>query len=270
MSPFNQKLIQQKLIQKNEPKGGIHSKREKFTGLPLLARRILPRSFSRLAKLSRSTGQVKEMESANSLKKQILVWGLSLFGLTQAFPSVQAMPVAPAAHYPNVVDQPVKSLPNQPIPYLDLNRYLGTWYEIARLPMFFQRNCDHNVSATYTLLPNGHIGVDNRCMKANGTEMRSVGDAKALDDSHARLAVSFMPKGLRWLPFTRAPYWVIAVSEDYRIALVGHPDRKYLWLLSREKQLPESELKYYVNQAAAMGYPVQKLIMTRQSTDVAK
>lgn len=91
---------------------------------------------------------------------------------------------------------------------LKLPRYLGTWYEIARLPMRHEPEGCTDVSAHYTLLDNGNVGVTNRC-RMDGEIEEATGEACAVDNDSARLEVSFLPKGLRWLPFAKGDYWVI-------------------------------------------------------------
>ncbi len=97
---------------------------------------------------------------------------------------------------------------------LKLPRYLGTWYEIARLPMRHEPEGCTDVSAHYTLLDNGNVGVTNRC-RMDGEIEEATGEACAVDNDSARLEVSFLPKGLRWLPFAKGDYWVIQVAPDY-------------------------------------------------------
>jgi apolipoprotein D and lipocalin family protein len=123
-------------------------------------------------------------------------------------------------------------------PSLDLTRYLGTWYEIARLPMRHEPAEYTDISASYTRQPDGTIRVDNRAFDGDGQLKESVGEAQVVDPAEpGKLAVSFLPEGLRWIPFTKGDYWILRVDEDYRTALVGSPDFEYLWLLHREPDL---------------------------------
>nr|WP_099559886.1 lipocalin family protein [Stenotrophomonas geniculata] len=144
---------------------------------------------------------------------------------------------------------------------LKLPRYLGTWYEIARLPMRHEPEGCTDVSAHYTLLDNGNVGVTNRC-RMDGEVEEATGEACAVDNDSARLEVSFLPKGLRWLPFAKGDYWVIQVAPDYSVALVGSPDRKYLWLLAREPQLDATVQDHYLASARLQGFDLSELIQT--------
>lgn len=150
--------------------------------------------------------------------------------------------------------------PLRTVPSVDLQRYAGRWFEIARLPNRFQRNCDRDTSATYALRPDGKITVVNQCRQADG-RMKSVkGTARTTDGgNNARLKVTFF-----W-PFS-GDYWVIGLDPEYRWALVGEPGRKYLWLLSREPRMEEAEVRSILETAAAQGYDLKPLIRTRQGS----
>lgn len=152
------------------------------------------------------------------------------------------------------------ALPNQPVPALDLQRYAGRWYEIAHLPMFFQRKCLDAVTATYTPNPDGSIHIHNTCRTSGG--MKSVdGVAKIAPGQPAVIKVSFAPAWLAWLPQAWAEYWVIEVDADYRWAVVGSPSRKYLWILSRHRGMPRELFDTLEQRARQRGYPVDKLVM---------
>jgi apolipoprotein D and lipocalin family protein len=146
---------------------------------------------------------------------------------------------------------------------VDLGRYLGTWYEIARLPMFAQdgpRIACEEVTATYAARADGRIGVLNRCVNAlDGDAPRGVrGSAYAVEGSgNARLRVSFF-----W-PF-HADYWVIGLDPDYRWAVVGEPRRRYLWILSRTPAMAPEDYARAVAVAREAGYDLSRLRMTRQ------
>ncbi|NIJ69320.1 lipocalin family protein [Xanthomonas sp. 60] len=147
------------------------------------------------------------------------------------------------------------------VPDLKLPRYLGTWYEIARLPMRHEPEACTDVSANYSLKDNGNVRVHNRCRMAGEIE-EAVGEATVVDNDSARLAVSFLPKGLRWLPFTKGDYWVIQIAPDYSVSLVGSPDRKYLWLLARTPNLDRTVQDHYLAAARLQGFDLTDLIHT--------
>lgn len=148
---------------------------------------------------------------------------------------------------------------------LDLERYLGTWFEIGRLPMKYEDDGARDVTATYTLQENGAVRVDNRCLDDAGRPTQSLGEATPVQGEPAQLTVSFLPAGLRWIPFTEGDYWVLKIDPDYRVSLVGTPDRKNLWLLAREHRIEEATRQAYLAEARAQGFDLSDWIDTPQS-----
>ena len=162
---------------------------------------------------------------------------------------------------------------NKPMPPLDvvqsvdLARYAGTWYEIVRLPNWFQKRCTGDVTATYTLLDDGTIRVVNTCMKVNGHIEKAEGLAKQADKNgpSTKLRVRFAPKVLSFLPFVWGDYWIIDLAADYSYAVIGDPDRKYLWVLSRTSTMDESTLQSILDQVKQKGFELAGLIRTKQT-----
>ena len=146
---------------------------------------------------------------------------------------------------------------------IDVQKYAGRWYEVARLPMYFQRNCASDVQAKYSLNADKTIKVRNQCLNKEGELDVSEGVAYPQNDGNSQLKVSFLPKGLRWVPFSKGDYWVLRVDEDYQVALVGGPSHRYLWLLSRTPDVDEAVIEDYLNTAKAQGYDLSKLIRTK-------
>ena len=128
--------------------------------------------------------------------------------------------------------------PLKAVPELDLQRYMGTWYEIARYPNRFQDSCDSDVVAKYSMLSDGKVQVINSCSEGAGRKIKeSRGKAWVPDSAaNAKLKVSFF-----W-PFS-GDYWVIDIGSSYEYAVVGTPSRRYLWILSRE---PGIDVKTYI------------------------
>lgn len=150
--------------------------------------------------------------------------------------------------------------PNQPVDALDLSRYAGTWHEAARLPMFFQRNCAADTTATYTLRDDGLVDVANRCTKADGGSLLAEGVARTTDRP-AALDVRFAPSWLGWLPFVWADYWVIDLDPDYRWAVVGGPGQGALWFLSRDETIEPALFERLRQRAEARGYDLSELVV---------
>lgn len=149
--------------------------------------------------------------------------------------------------------------PLRSVQSVDLGRYVGTWYEIARYPNRFQRKCDGDTTANYSLRDDGNIDVVNSCRKADGTSTRSKGSAKVVDKkTNAKLKVTFF-----W-PFA-GDYWVIGLDNDYRYAVVGEPSRKYVWILSRTPELPPLLYDEAIRIVRDAGYDPSRLLRTRHS-----
>jgi apolipoprotein D and lipocalin family protein len=148
--------------------------------------------------------------------------------------------------------------------HVDLRRYAGTWYEIARLPEPHEEACRDQPRATYT--PRGHqVEVLNRCRDAHGEERRVRGIATVQPGSgNAKLKVSFAPPLLHWLPMVWADYWILYVDADYRVALVGNPDRDRLWLLARQPTLEPAVLRAVVDVARVQGFPTDQLMPSQR------
>jgi apolipoprotein D and lipocalin family protein len=149
--------------------------------------------------------------------------------------------------------------PLQVAPSVDLARYAGKWYEIARLPNRFQRDCAANTAATYTLRPDGKITVVNECRKADGRMKSAKGTARVADTKgpNTKLKVTFF-----W-PFS-GNYWIIDLDPEYRWAVVGEPGRDYLWILSREPRLDEALYHKIVERVKQQGYEVERLMKAAQ------
>ena len=179
----------------------------------------------------------------------------------------------------------------QPVTSVDavnLSEYTGTWYEIARFPMYFQRKCASDVTATYSLnikagvkggldasaseLTNADVesvGVLNACKKSNGEMMQANGLATPANQTGSELKVTFLPKWLRWLPCGKADYCVLDLADDYSHALVGTPDRKYLWILSRTPNMTQSAYDSLTETARMQGFDTTQLKITKHSNQAS-
>jgi apolipoprotein D and lipocalin family protein len=151
--------------------------------------------------------------------------------------------------------------PVRAVPALDLERYAGRWYEVARFPSWFERKCVAQATADYELRPDSTIKVVNTCRTADSTITRAEGAAHLADrDGPAsKLKVRFAPAFLSFLPMVWADYWVLDLADDYRAALVGTPDRRYLWVLSRTPSLDSATYDGLVATAARQGFEVARL-----------
>lgn len=149
---------------------------------------------------------------------------------------------------------------------VDIGRYAGLWYEIARIPNRFQGDCAGNVTAEYSLREDGLIDVINRCINREGTLDTARGIAKVVDsESNARLKVSFVR--FLGLPLFWGNYWILGLDDMYKWAVVGTPDRKYGWILSRTPELSESDRETIRNLLTSKGYNTDRFKETYQTLD---
>lgn len=154
-------------------------------------------------------------------------------------------------------DNAVDAKPVKTVPSVDLQRYSGTWYEIASFPMFFQRQCIGNTQANYEIERDGTVKVHNQCRTKDGTDAAD-GIAELVPDAGgAKLRVAF------FRPFW-ADYWIVGLDPAYRWAVVGNPSRKNLWILSRTKVLAPELLKEAKEAAEAQGFDLSRLQYTPQ------
>jgi apolipoprotein D and lipocalin family protein len=158
------------------------------------------------------------------------------------------------------------SSPVRSIAAVDLTRYAGTWYEIARYPNSFQRQCAGDVTAEYTLEPGGRIRVVNRCRKADGTMDSAEGVAKRTPGApDSQLKVRFAPAIFSFIPAVWGDYWIIGLASDYSYAVVGDPSRKYLWILSRTPRLENAAYATALETVKANGFDPNRLERTSNS-----
>lgn len=181
---------------------------------------------------------------------------LSFVALLNGCASATAAP--PAADLP----------PLQTVKTVDLQRYLGTWYEIARTPFGIQdRNCARETTATYSARADGAIDVLNRCLRADGTVFAAQGLATVVDrDTNARLVVTFLPASLRWLPVGRGDYWVLELGPDYSYVVIGEPRRRYLWILARAPRMDAATFSGIVARLPSLGYDPARLVPSPGTT----
>ncbi len=151
--------------------------------------------------------------------------------------------------------------------WVDLARYAGRWYEIARLPNRFQAHCAGDVAATYTLRADGRVRVVNECRRDDGEITRAEGVARRAHDTgpSSRLKVRFAPRILSFLPFVWGDYWILELDRDYRHAVVGDPGRKYLWILSRSPAMDAATYHGLAAAAGGLGFDTTRLVRTEHS-----
>jgi len=153
-----------------------------------------------------------------------------------------------------------------PVPSVDLDRYSGRWFEIAKYPNRFQKNCAGSTTAEYARRPDGRVTVTNRCRRTDGSLIEAVGIARPRDAAHpdATFKVRFAPAFLSFISQVWGDYWILGLPVDYRYVVVGEPSREYLWILSRTPQMSEEDYQAAVSVAVANGYDAARLVRTPQ------
>jgi apolipoprotein D and lipocalin family protein len=149
----------------------------------------------------------------------------------------------------------------QTVTSVDLTRYQGAWYEIARLPNWFQKECTQS-KATYKLLESGDVAVRNECLTTTGKSKIAFGTASVVDkQTNAKLEVVFDNWFSRLFPFlTKGKYWILYLDPEYQTVIVGTPNRKYLWIMARISQLEKQTYQHLVSRAQALGFETDRLI----------
>ncbi len=143
---------------------------------------------------------------------------------------------------------------------LDVPRYMGTWYEIAKYPNRFQKMCVSDTSAQYSLQADGTVQVINRCRLASGAMTEALGSARQVGEKQSpRLKVRFAPAWLSFMPFVWGDYWVIDLDTDYRLVAVSEPKREFLWILARTPQVNPAAYEALLARLASKGFDLRKL-----------
>jgi apolipoprotein D and lipocalin family protein len=153
--------------------------------------------------------------------------------------------------------------PLKTVKYVDLNKYVGLWYEIAKIPNSFQDHCAYGTTAEYKLEKDGSILVINKCYEENGEPDIADGVANIVDKiTNAKLEVSFVSFfGIR--PFW-GDYWIIGLNENYQWAVIGTPSRKYGWILSRTPSLPDLTMEKIFEILISQHYNPEDFEMSEQ------
>lgn len=160
---------------------------------------------------------------------------------------------------------PVQAKKDEPgvVKYVDLKKYAGLWYEIAKIPNRFQKHCKQGTTAQYKLLENGKIQVVNSCIDEDGDKDSSEGIAQVVDaSSNAKLEVSFV--SIFGINLFWGDYWILGLGNDYEYAVIGTPTRKYGWILSRAPKLSDDKLKEAFEILTRIGYDPKNFEMTIQ------
>lgn len=145
---------------------------------------------------------------------------------------------------------------------VDLEKYQGVWYEIARLPNRFQKQCVAQATAIYTLRPDGKIEVVNKCPERSGISEASGLAWRPDPNVQGKLKVSFIPL-LKYLKLFGGDYWVLELASDYSYVMVGDPSLGYLWILSRQKMLGKKVTTRLLKKAKLLGFKTEQVIFPK-------
>jgi apolipoprotein D and lipocalin family protein len=157
------------------------------------------------------------------------------------------------------------SAPLNTVAQVDFSRYQGLWYEIARFPNRFQKQCVGEVTALYEQNAHG-LQVTNRCLLKDGQFEEAIGQARQPNPQQpAQLEVRFAPRWLSWLSAVWGDYWIVDLDPEYRYAAISAPNRDYLWILARQPQLDESTYQNLLIRLQSQGLAVEKLVKTPQA-----
>jgi apolipoprotein D and lipocalin family protein len=157
------------------------------------------------------------------------------------------------------------------VPSVDLKRYSGKWFEIARYANRFQKQCVGNTTATYSIKTDGKIEVINECLKKNGEVESAKCEAKIVDkNTNAKLEVRFAPAALSFLSAVWDDYWILELDDNYQYAVVGDPKRKYFWILSRAPEMNDATYQNILRRAEQLGFNPAKVIKTPQKVEAVK
>lgn len=157
-------------------------------------------------------------------------------------------------------------MPLQTIAALDVQRYSGRWFEVAKFPNRFQKKCVSDTVAHYQPLPDGRVQVTNQCRLANGQTDQAIGMARQMGEADSpRLQVRFAPAWLSVLPWVWGDYWVIDLDPEYRLAAVSEPSRNYLWILAREPSVDPARYAALLQRLSAQGLDIGRLELSVHS-----
>ena len=163
-----------------------------------------------------------------------------------------------------------ETTPLATITALDVTRYMGRWYEIAKTPNWFQKKCVGDTSAEYSLKPEGTVQVINRCRMENGEWNEAAGLARQIGEpTSPKLEVRFAPAWLSFIPAVWGDYWVVDLDSAYQLVAISEPRREYLWVLSRNPQVNTEAYDALLQRLRGLGLDTRKLETTPQRRDLA-
>lgn len=224
---------------------------------------VVPRTLPTLPTISvrsmatSSDAQLSRRRSLLSLVRPGVLWIVTSASLF--LPLLATSPLGATA-------QGTQPRPVEAVPRLDLDRFMGQWFEIARTPNSHERECARDVVSTYERISDAAVDIASACRHTDGEEERGNVIAHVRDPvSKSKLELRYAPRALGWLPFVWDDYWVLTIAPTYAYALIGEPSRESLWILARTPTLDDATYDELVAVAAAQGFDTGKLARTPQS-----
>lgn len=151
----------------------------------------------------------------------------------------------------------------QTVDKVELDKFLGVWYEIVRKPSSNEKRCSRDITSTYTLNEYGHLLAEQQCIDHNQQLIKMIGEAYPVNEPrYSKFKLSFMPEPIRWLPVGQNDYWILKLDDQYQMALIGEPNKQSLWLLSRQPHPNQSLVQQYLSYAKSLGYKIDNVIYT--------
>ena len=177
--------------------------------------------------------------------------------------------------FPSFVSAQKKTLDEMPqlqtVSSVNIQRYAGKWYEIARYPNKFQRKCLGNTMVVYSAKTDGKFGVVNQCVMKDGIIGQAAGEAKTTDTtSNAKYEISFVSQSKSFLSGDWKDYWIVDLDENYQYAAVADPMRENLWILSRTPEMKDAVYQNMLRRIEKLGFTPGKLTKTPQNVQVIK
>ncbi len=154
--------------------------------------------------------------------------------------------------------------PLKTVPSVDVQRYMGTWHEMAKYPNWFQKKCASSTQATYSLQANGQVQVLNRCKTDKDEWSEALGAARQVGGpTSPKLKVRFAPEWLSFIPLVWGDYWIIDLDPDYQWVVVSEPQREYLWILSRAPQMPAATYNALLSKLNGLGFDTKRIEVSK-------
>lgn len=149
----------------------------------------------------------------------------------------------------------------QAVDKVEIDKFLGVWYEIVRKPTSLEKRCSRDITSTYTLNEYGHLQAEQQCIGDDQQLIKRIGEAYPVNEPrYSKFKLSFMPEAIRWIPVGQNDYWILKLDQQYQMVLIGEPTGQSLWLLSRQPHPNQLLVQQYLTYAKSLGYELNNII----------